>query len=1228
MDKARIKDFAIWAREKLIEDITYKAGILGIAEDGIQEALPQSTTDLKFYDIGTKNYVEVKGKDIKQREALVKAIRDKEKDSESYKDAFDFIVEEVAYTWFNRLVAIRFMEVNDYLPSGVRVLSSEKSAKLEPDFVTNPFETDLEFTDEEVDKVLDLKDNNQLDELFRNLFIKQCNKLNEILPELFEKTEDYTELLLTISFTDKEGIVYHLTHDIDEEDFNVESNGQVEIIGWMYQYYNSVPKERVFSNLRKNKKIQKNDIPAATQIFTPDWIVRYMVENSLGRMCMNICNLPGPLENWKYFLKEPEQEEYLQTSNTHEFDKLNLDEVRIIDPCMGSGHILTYVFDLMMQFYRLQGYIVQDAVEKIIEKNIYGIDIDKRASQLAYFSIMMKARQYDRRFFVRNIKPNLYCIKESNDISIETSTYLIGNDNLLKKEIEKVFSEMKDAREYGSLINIEKQNWNNIYNRIKDLNKNINLYNDEINNKILPIIKLAEVLSNKYHVVITNPPYMGNGGMNDKLSSYLKNNFQDSKLDMFSAFIEKCNDLTLKSGYTSLITMESWMFLSSYENLRKKIINNQTIINMVHMPYLGIGKTSLGINFGTAAVVMKNIYVPNYKAQYEYTVYYDCDENGVPIIFPTINDRYKISKQKTYEKIPGLPIAYWASNKIIKCFQNDKIENHLIFKQGMATSDNNRFLRFWHEVNFNKIGFDKSNLSEASESKLKWFPYNKGGAYRKWYGNNELVVNWENDGYEMKQFTSKLPQGMNVRLKSREYYFKEGLTWSTLTSGDLSVRYSPRGYIFDIKGSKGFAIDESELKYSMGLLNSVFTKDLLEILAPTLDFNLVSIKQIPFLVGDKNTIVDIVNENISISKSDWDSFENSWDFKNNDLVKIGKTKFRLEDGNDDETTLINNACPIDKAYRIVKDKFEKRFKLLKSNEERINQVFLHLYDLNDELKSELKDNKISVFRIYDSKLDIDDSMINSKYALTKQDVIKDFMSYAVGCILGRYSLDIEGLAYAGGEWDESKYVSFIPDADNCIPITDEEYFEDDIVGRFVEFVRVVYGEDTLEDNLSFIADALGNKGKTNREVIRNYFLNDFIKDHNKKYQKRPIYWMFDSGKQNGFKALVYMHRWNADTVGNVRVEYLHKMQHIYEREIERMQEIIDNSHDNKEINKAEKKKQKLQKQLKETKDYDAKIAHIALSRIDINLDDGVKVNYDKVQIGQDGKNMNILPKIK
>ena len=1255
MDKTAIKNFSIWARNKLIADITYKAGLLGITEEGIKDALPQSTQDAEFYDIGTKEPYAIHGEEMKQRKELVSVIQKKASQLE-YKDAYRNVIEEVAYTWFNRLIAIRFMEVNDYMPAHIRVLSSESIpskdgwTKLEPDLVTTPFDAEIKFTQQETEHIMQMKNDNQVDALFRFLFIKQCNALNAYLPKLFEKTSDYTELLLNVSVTDQDGIVYHLTHDIKEDDFNISNigedgkpTGQVEIIGWMYQYYNTEPKDEVFALLKKNVKITKERIPAATQLFTPDWIVRYMVENSVGRLWLEGHENEILKRGWKYYLDEAEQEADVEEqlkAIREEYKNIKPEEIKVIDPCMGSGHILVYAFDVLMQIYESYGYSQRDAAKSIVENNIYGLDIDDRAFQLAYFAIMMKARSYNRRFLTLGIEPNLCAIQESNGIQYDKDMgeFLLSEEH--RETLRYLLHTFVDAKEYGSILNVEKRDYDGFLKAwelaAEQTVSNVVMllwYNEW--NQIVPVLaRQAKILSQKYDVAVTNPPYMGISNGNVKLNEFVKKNYPDSKSDLFAVFIERCGQMIKENRYQAMITQHAWMFLSSFEKLRAKLQMVDTV-NMAHLGARAFEEIG-GEVVQTASFVMRKSHIAEYKGTYCRLIE-PTTQKGKEEMYLAGENCYT-AVQDNFTKIPGSPVAYWIYQNWFSIYSaNPILREYTILKKGTSTGDNNRFTRRWQEVNFKKIFFDAHSPEDAKKSGKKWFPFNGGGERRKWYGNRIDIVNWESDGAEMKREATRLNNGghWSRYIINPDRFFLESIGWSAISSSQISVRYIGYGFAFS---SAAMEVFEKDIIYIMGLINSVVAEDILKLLAPTLNFGVEQIGKIPIKISKKTEIEMIVDQNIRLSMLDWNFFETSWDFKCHPFLTMNKKSLASDD------TVI---AKISDSFYLWKAYTDLSFEKLKYNEEKLNRIFIKIYGLQDELIPEVEDKDITI-RKADLHRDI-----------------RSFISYAVGCMFGRYSLDQEGLMFAGGDmkdiytyyggtsvdtatiqldeknpFEESKTpFYYLPVegkeplecwkvvADNIIPITSEEYFTDDIVNRFVEFVKIVYGAETLEENLDFIAQALGNKGDSSRAVIRNYFLKDFYTDHLKVYQKRPIYWLFDSGKQNGFKALIYMHRYNADTIGNLRVDYLHRMERIYESEINRMQDTIDNSSNAREITAASKRKEKLQKQLKECQEYDEKIGHLALSRIEIDLDDGVKVNYEKVQTARDGKKYQVLAKI-
>lgn len=1221
MNKTAIKNFAIWARNKLIADVSYDARLIGITEDGIAKPLPQSFGGTQFFDIGTAEPYSISGEAVRQRDKLIEVIQQKEKDTD-YKTAYQYVIEEVAYTWFNRLIAIRFMEVNDYLPSHIRVLSSE-SGKLEPDLVTTPFDAELPFTAEEEAQIFQLKQDNKLDEVFRSLFLKQCNALNEILPALFEKTKNYTELLLSLSVIDQDGVVYHLIHDIPEDDFNIERGGQVEIIGWLYQYYNTEPKAAAFA---KNGKITKEEIPAVTQLFTPDWIVRYMVENSLGRLWVEGHPECGLKENWKYYLEEAQQEPEVQAKLAEirkEYAALNPEDIKLIDPCMGSGHILVYAFDVLMQIYESAGYSQRDAAKSILENNIYGLDIDDRAYQLAYFAVMMKARQYNRRILNGENSCHVYAIQESNSVNRAHLKYFgAGMDdiekNAAKMQLEGLLDTLTDAKEYGSILNVESYNWDLLRRFVaaEDTAGQISMDSvgvEDTAEQLNRLIDIGETMARKYWVTCTNPPYAGTSNLSANVNNFVKKNYPDSKADLFAVFIERCRQMTVNNGFQAMITQHAWMFLSSFEKLREKMMLTETV-NMAHLGARAFEEIGGEVVQTTAFVRCAN-HVEGYKGTYCRLIE-PTSQQGKADMFISGQNQYRVG-QISFSKIPGVPVAYWISPEVLKLFDERTVGSIADAKSGMTTTDNTRFLRLWEEVNCQKIGFGYGNIADTQDMKYKWFPFCKGGDFRRWAGNESFVVNWFNNGEEIRIAAEGATGG---RLVNIDCALRECLVWTKISSANISLRMKKQGIFFSDAAPGVFANRET-LYYLLALLNTKYANEIIKLINPTLNFVPGAVSSVPVKKDEKNKgkIIEIAEGNVQLSEQDWDSFETSWDFKKHPLLQ--------------------NVSTISEAFNQWQAECDDRFNQLKTNEEELNRIFIDIYGLQDELTPEVEDKDVTV-----RKADL-------------QRDIKSLLSYAVGCMFGRYSTYKDGLLFAGEPYSLQAFVDkmnerpgtisaeelerayrnegivvdemFFPDADNVIPITDEEYLDDDIVSRLCAWLKAVYGADTLEANLDYIAKALGNKGSTSREIIRNYFLNDFFKDHCQTYSvtgsgKRPIYWLFDSGKQNGFKALVYLHRYTPDTIGNLRIDYLHKMQRVYESEINRMQDMMDHSGNAREVAAASKRKDKLAKQLKECREYDEKISHLALSRIELDLDDGVKVNYRKLQTAQDGKFYEVL----
>ena len=1172
MDKNAIKKFAVWARTELIARVSLKGVEYGITEDNIENANVDSVGG-KVLTVNEK----------KQRQALIAEINDK-----GYKQ----VMEEVAYTWFNRFSALRFMEVNGYLPSHVRVFTDEEN-NFKPQIITEAIHLDLDGLN--MEKVYELKDAEKTEELYKYLLIVQCNALNKILPGMFQRLSDYTELLLPDNLLREGSVIQQMIELIPEDDWK----DAVQIIGWLYQYYNSEKKDDVFAALKKNVKITKENIPAATQLFTPDWIVRYMVENSLGRLWLeghpDVKSQLLPTEEeqsayaagnrdpedtkWNYYLEEAEQEPEVQAQLVEirkEYAALTPDQLKVIDPCSGSGHILAYMFDVLMKIYESYGYTTREAVASIVENNLYGLDIDDRAAQLAYFAVMMKARQYDRRFFSRGIQPHVYAIVESNHVDKFAVDYFCNGDMKLTEAMDTIISELHDAKEYGSILTVTPQDWSTLYDRFAEIIEDINMSRDTALRELLPLVQVAEALAQKYDTVVTNPPYMSSSNMGAILLKYVKKQYADGKNDMFSVFMQKNMELTKKNGFIGMITMHSWMFLSRYQSLRLQLLN-YTLENVLHLgarAFEDIG----GEVVQTASFVIRKSHLFDYIGKFEkLTELSDSQEK-----IKNYNNKELIycCHQNNYLHMVDNIIAYWISEKIGYHFSN----THLLgsaadCRQGIATGNNDLFLRFWHEVEYGKIGFSIESQEQFFESKKLFVPYNKGGSFRRWFGNREYVIKMDYTNYN-------LLLTMGNHLPSRQYYFQSGITWNDLSTALYCARYVDKGFVFDAAGPTCFYTGDE--KYLLGLLNSNVAQTFLNVICQGLHYSTGHIPNIPFILNRESEVNIIVSANLQMSKNDWDSFETSWDFQHHPLLRKVST--------------------IAEAFDQWQTECDDRFNQLKANEEELNRIFIDIYGLQDELTPEVEDKDVTV-----RKADLGRD-------------IRSFISYAVGCMFGRYSIYRDGLVYAGGKWNYNTYedvawlfdgkpdviefhkqTHFMPDEDNIIPICDDEYFTDDIVGRFVEFVEAVYGADTLDENLKFIADALGGKGQP-KDVIRNYFLSDFYSDHCKIYQKRPIYWLFDSGKKNGFKALIYMHRYQPDTIARIRTDYVHEQQARYRTAIADLEQRIANASTGERV-KLNRKLTTLQAQDTEIRTYEEKIHHLADQMISIDLDDGVKKNY-------------------
>lgn len=1194
MDKNAIKKYAVWARKELIARVTQKAEQYEITE--------KKTTPADADSIGGRVLTAA---EKKQRQALIAKIN---------QDGFEQVMEEVAYTWFNRFTALRFMEVNNYLPSHTRIFTNEKG-EFKPQILVDAIQLDLEGLN--MDKVFELKDANKTEELYKYLLITQCNSLSGILPHMFQKIEDYTELLLPDYLLREGSIIDKMIDMVPEDNFDIRSeNGQVEILGWLYQYYISEKHDEV-ANISNKEPVKKEDIPAATQLFTTDWVVRYIIDNSIGKYWIERKPNSTLREQLEYFVAPKNGEiSYIE-------DNITPQEMTIFDPCMGSGHFLVYAFDVLMKIYTEYGYSERKATVEIIEHNIFGVDIDVRAAQLAYFAIMMKARQYDRRFFSRGVQPHVYAIVESGHTDKDGKKhknydeyaleYFCNGDVKLKTAMDTIIRELHDAKEYGSILTVTQQSWSALYDRFAEITEDINMSRDIVLKELLPLVEVAQTLSTKYTVVATNPPYLNK--YNSKLKDYLTDNYKDYSGDLFSVFMFRNFEFCKKSGYLGFMTPFVWMYIKTYEKLRKHIIENKGISTLIQMEYSA---------FEEATVPICAFVLTNDKSR-KVGQYFDLSKfvGGMNIQKEKVLDAihhpectyFHDFDQDNYKRIDGSPIAFMTSEKLLRIFETaDPLKRIAEPKVGLQTGNNDDFLRLWYEVDKKNIGFGMKTLDDAQKCGKKWFPYNKGGDFKRWYGNRNYVVNWENDGYAIKHcFNSE--GKLRSRPQNQAYYLKPCITWSDITSAQFSGRYCEGGFLFDVKGSSGFP-KVDELLYVLGFLNSKISQKCIKILNPTITTQVGDMARIPvYFEKEKKEKIDLlVDDSVKSVRTDWDSFETSWDFQKHPLLRKVST--------------------IAEAFDKWQAECDNRFNQLKANEEELNRIFIDIYGLQDELTPEVEDKDVTV-----RKADLGRD-------------IRSFISYAVGCMFGRYSLDEPGLILTGQRFSEHFYeasapqagtgyagapgpympigefyykkengiakCTYSPDKDNIIPICDDEYFDDDIVGRFVGFVKTVYGEDTLDENLKFIADALGGKGQP-KDVIRNYFLNDFYKDHCKIYQKRPIYWLFDSGKKNGFKALIYMHRYQPDTIARIRTDYVHEQQSRYRTAMADLEKRIDNAAASERV-KLNKELNKLQAQAEEIRVYEEKIHHLADQMISIDLDDGVKHNYALFQ--------DVLAKIK
>ena len=1151
MNTSHIKKYAPQARNDFIAAMRKQAAKYGITADSILPA--EQKGDLLL--IGDQVFpLSV----MKPREKLIKRIQ-----TSSFEQTIDYI----AYSWFNRLCAIRYMECKGLLDHGRRVLSSADGSAGLPQILEECL--DIELPSLDASRVAELKlDGNKDEELYRELLLAQCHALNQVMPLLFEQVSDESELLLPDNLTKTDSLIRDLVSSIPEEDWS-----DVQIIGWLYQFYISEKKDQVIG-----KVVKSEDIPAATQLFTPNWIVKYLVQNSVGRLWMMAQPESTLASEWEYYIQPAEQtdevnaqlKQLIDVRISEDGDTLNPESITVLDPACGSGHILVEAYDCLKAIYLERGYRSRDIPRLILENNLYGIDIDTRAAQLSSFALLMKAREDDRRLFSNPPKLNIIALQDSQPERLDAFTQDLASTGIAQANLKELLDLFEYASTFGSLIQIPQA----FAKKLPDLESKLNtalasgdIFAQQSAQELLPLVQQAKLLAKQYDAVIANPPYMGGKGMNAALKDFAKKKFPDSKSDLFAMFIERGFAWCKESGFNSMVTMQSWMFLSSYEAMREKILQDRTIQTMAHLGARAFPEIS-GEVVQATAFVMQGTYLNGFKPVFFRLV--DTTQDSKEVELKAGLNRFDSTIQDDFKKIPGSPVAYWVSDKVREIFVNNpSISEVADARQGLATADNNRFLRFWQEVDIQKVGFGMENREQAQFSAKKWFPYNKGGEFRKWYGNQEYLINWENDGKELFDF---IPKSV---IRNPSYYFKPSVGWSFVSSSYFGVRYYPKGFIFDVGGSSLFPQKENIFSNLAGFLCSHIAPDLMKVLNPTLNFQVGNVELLPYInVKDS----DFGKNCIGIAKTDWDSYETSWDFTENPII-------RTEQPN------------LEQAFNTWQQQNADAVAEMKRLEEENNKLFIDAYGLQDELTPDVPDEQIT---------------------LTRADREKDsqrLVSYALGCMMGRYSLDEPGLIYAHAgnqDFDASRYQTFPADADGIIPLTEMHWFEDDATHRIQEFLTAVWGKDTLDANMQWLAESLDKKAsETAEDTIRRYLASKFYKDHMQTYKKRPIYWLFSSGKQGAFQALVYLHRYNESTLARMRTEYVMPLISKMSAMANSLQSEIENSDSAAEIKRKEKELQNLHKQQAELSTFEEKLRHYADQRISLDLDDGVKVNYGK-----------------
>lgn len=1203
MNTNNIKKYAPQARNQFRDAVIQKLTTLGISVDKkgtLQIADAEIVGETVRY--GQFDYPK---STLTRRDRLVKRAREQ---------GFDVLVEHCAYTWFNRLCAIRYMEIHGYLDHGFRMLSH-------PDNPTG-FEV-LDHVPEVAEVLLPEKkaqlvemklSGNQDEAIYRELLLAQCHALHRAMPFLFEAVDDEAELLLPDNLTRTDSILRGLVDGIPPEDWD-----DVEVIGWLYQFYISEKKDAVIG-----KVVKSEDIPAATQLFTPNWIVQYLVQNSVGRQWLQTypdSPLKGKMD---YYIEPAEQTPEVQAQLAAITPaSIEPESIKVLDPACGSGHILIEAYNVLKNIYEERGYRARDIPQLILENNIFGLDIDDRAAQLSGFALLMMARQDDRRIFTRDVRLNIVSLQESLHLDIAKlwqqlnfhqqnqtgsmgdmfaeNTTLTHTDSAEYQLLMRTLKRIVNAKTLGSLIQVpqeEEAELKAFLGALYRLEQEGDFQQKAAAKVFIPYIQQAWILAQRYDAVVANPPYMGSKGMNGELKEFAKNNFPDSKSDLFAMFIERgfcwLNDV----GFNSMVTMQSWMFLSSFENMRKNTLNNNTIETMVHM-----GNGVMKIAFGTNATVFRNTNIPSYQGSFSYADNDDINEEGYPEEFPVKNERLKNAAASDFKKIPGAPIAYWVSDIYRDIFiETPALSSIAKPRQGLATSDNNRFLKLWYEPSLRKINFSAKDRADALNSQAKWFPCQKGGSYRKWFGNHEYLVNWENDGRELLDFAASLYGSPTRTIKNIPFYFREGATWSTISSSDFSIRYSPTGFISETKGAVCFADDKDILLSVLGFGNSKLVNYFLKSLSPTLDYHEGPIGKLPFKGKLEAQVLENVVTLIDISEEDWNTEETSWGFKKHPITKLDNLNY------------------LQASFEVFKNDAQETIIRTQQLEEFNNKEIIREYGLETELNYKVSLEEITLTVNPDYKYS---GTTDDKSGRMQSDSLSSLLSYAIGCMMGRYSLDHEGLVYAheGNKGftelvAEGTYKTFPADNDGILPLMDDEWFDDDVTSRVKEFVRTVWGEEHLQENLEFIAESLclyaikPKKSESAIDTIRRYLSTQFWKDHLKMYKKRPIYWLFSSGKEKAFECLVYLHRYNDATLARMRTEYVVPLLARYQANIDRLNEQVDGASSG-EATRLKRERDNLSKKFNELRSFDDRLRHYADMRISIDLDDGVKVNYGK-----------------